>query len=407
MKSDTRDDDRDAAEEAIRAELVTGERQLPIATTNPHAITQAPASAMAIAIQQQAIVRARFEVAFMRPRSEATVRVALLEDLKRPAFTEKARYKIPNRGEGWTIRWAERTMQLMGNMHPMMHIIHDDDRKLILYVEVIDLERNASAPVEIVIPKTVERKEPPPGVTILAQRRNSYGDMVSIIPATPEEMDTKRAQYASKAIRTCIERLVPPNIKEDCLVQYRETKAAMDKKVAEDPGVELKRIIDGLATLRIKPDEIERYLGHGVDSITTPEIIQLREAYGAVRAGEVRWVDLRREAEEERAEAAGKGKRAASPKAGVRNLEELKARKRPASTVEPIDVEPGRTEIVEADPNHPGSSSSLKLIHGKGCPMATDERAKGCTCGAVQLAQDHARNCGIHVPSIGECTCRE
>src|SRR5579884_1382425 len=76
---------------------------------------QTERAALAQAAKAKAEAEARFVMALQRPR-DWDVRVSLKRECERPEFAKAARYKIPNRGEGFTIRFAEAAAAHMSNV---------------------------------------------------------------------------------------------------------------------------------------------------------------------------------------------------------------------------------------------------------------------------------------------------
>lgn len=242
-------------------------------------------AAEAQASKQQALVQARIIQAIQRPRDMEDVRVRLLAECKRPGFAAVARYKVPNRGEGPSIRFAEAAIRSMGNLSIDITTTYDDDEKRILHVAATDLETNATYEKDVTIAKTVERSNAD-GRMVLDTRRNSNGRATYVVRCTDEELTGKENATVSKALRVLALRHLPGDILEECMDAVQVTARKRD---AEDPQAALRKVVDGFAYLKVKPSALAKYLGHPVDQCTPAEISDLRDLWNALKDGQQSW----------------------------------------------------------------------------------------------------------------------
>lgn len=274
-------------------------------------VKQAETAAMAIAAQAEASVRARYSMALLRPRDWDVVRTRLLMECARPSLAAVAVYSKPqgkkqdpttgqwvdNFIEGLSIRFAEVAMRCMGNLMPETTAIYDDDKIRIIRVALTDLESNNYFVKDVVIQKTVERRNLKKGQVPLESRINSYGDPVYILPATDDEVINKENSLASKALRNHVLRILPGDLQD-------ESRQLLDKtfndKDAKDPDAGRKEIADGFAQLNIMPDKLKAWLGHDLGTADEAERKQLRKLYAAVKTGEMTWVEIMAQREEQR-----------------------------------------------------------------------------------------------------------
>jgi hypothetical protein len=98
----------------------------------------------------------------------------------------------------------------------------------------------------------------------------------------------KEAAMISKAVRNEGLRLIPNDIIDEALEAARKTRG---DRSAKDPDAEKKKMIDAFAGIRIKPRDIEEYLGHKLDIASPAEIDDLRKIYAAIKDGEASWID--------------------------------------------------------------------------------------------------------------------
>jgi hypothetical protein len=243
----------------------------------------------ASASHAKALVEAKYVMAVQRPRNLLSVRDKILEACARPGFAASAWYAKPVGGSkvrGPSIRFAETAIQCMTNISVMPSIVYEDREKIVLDVQVIDLESNTSYGDQVTLSKTVERKNST-GREVVGKRDNTNGESVYIVLATEDEMANKVNSAKSKIIRNSGLRLIPQDIIEEAEWSVRETL----EKGGDDPAREKKRMADAFSFIGIKPAELEKYLGHGVDSISPAELADLREVYATLKDGEAKWSD--------------------------------------------------------------------------------------------------------------------
>lgn len=176
----------------------------------------------------------------------------------------------------------------MHNIDPRSTIIWDDEEKMIIKVEVIDLESNIGISSNVLIRKEVERRKINPGEVIISQRKNSYGQTTYRRRATSEEMTPLINSQISKAFRSAIMRLVPGDIQDECKRRILEIRKNND---AKDPDAVKRQVLDAFSGIGIKADSLEQYLGHSVDSSSPAEMEELRTMFRNIKAGEVRFHD--------------------------------------------------------------------------------------------------------------------
>src|SRR4029079_9723076 len=126
-------------------------------------------------------------MASQRRRSDDEARIRLLQSCSRPGFAETGIYRKPvgsgKHAEGLSIRFAEEARRQWGNIETRTQVILDDTEKRILRVSATDLETNVTESVDVIIEKTVERRQLKDGQSPIRQRINSYGDLVYLVPA--------------------------------------------------------------------------------------------------------------------------------------------------------------------------------------------------------------------------------
>lgn len=262
------------------------------------ALAPRPVSVAAIAAAEQAkaLIQARVMLAVQRPRDIDDVRRRLLNECKRPRFAEAARYRKPMGGgavQGWSIRFAEAAVRIMGNIDCRASTIAEDDDKAVLRFDALDLETNASFGGELSIAKVIERRKLRKGEQAISTRTNSRGEPTFKVKADEDEMLTKTANAISKGIRTYALRLVPADILEECLDAIHTASAKTD------PTIERKRIVDAYAALGVAAADVKKICGaKDLELLTAAQLTHLREVYAAIKDGEISVEDVIGEKEE-------------------------------------------------------------------------------------------------------------
>lgn len=246
--------------------------------------------ASALASQARAAIEARYVVALQRTRDLDVVRERLLRECKRPGFAEVARYLKPigNGVEGPSIRFAEAAIRCMGNMAVDTITQYDDREKRIILVTVTDIENNNSYSQPVTVPKSVERKHPKQGDVILRQRTNSYGQQVSLIEATDDDILNVQNSLISKAVRTLALRHVPGDLVDEAMTLILETLKTKD---AEDPDAAKRRIFDAFAEVGVTAQQLKTFIGES-ETLQPAQMKTLRGLYAAIRDGETTWTAI-------------------------------------------------------------------------------------------------------------------
>jgi hypothetical protein len=244
----------------------------------------------ALVAKARAEIEARYTMAMHRPRNLDMVRSMLLAECRRPGFAESAIYHKPvgDGIEGLSIRFAEAAARCFTNLVMETSQIYDDENMRILRVTVMDLESNTPWSSDVTVEKTVERKFLGRGQQAIAQRANSYGDLVYIVHATDDQIATKQNAMVSKAMRTLILRVIPGNLQDEALGLCKKVLA---DKQHSDPNAARNAVFDAFFSLGVTPVNIEEWLGKKLDTATPNELNQLRGLYAAIRDGEASWSD--------------------------------------------------------------------------------------------------------------------
>lgn len=250
---------------------------------------------VAAATRARSEIEAAYVMAKRFPRDYDEVRDRVLRACKRPTFADDKSviYSRPVSGSksitGAGIRLAEELARSLGNIQARTEIVDEDSERLVLRAVAVDLETNMRQEQDVVIVKTIERKTPRKGQTVIGQRENSYGDTVYLVEASADETYVKTNAMASKALRNVLLRLAPADLVSEALEAIRETRK---DQAAKDPDAYRKKILDGFALLNVTPKQVADYLGHPVAQSSPAELEGLRTVWQSVKTGEATWADL-------------------------------------------------------------------------------------------------------------------
>ncbi len=312
-------------------------------------------SATAVAHREQSEVVAAYKVALDFPRIEENARQKILASCRKPGFADTARYSKPiGKGQvhGLSVRFAEEMARLWGNLRVKSAVVFDDRERRIYTVSAIDLETNAGATQDIVIEKTIERKNKKQGDEILSSRTNSYGETVYVKVATEDEVMVKANAQISKAKRNLILSLIPSDVREEAEAEVVKTMEDRDRK---DPEGETKKLYDAFFKLGVMPDQVQGLFGKPLAQMNPADLAILRAAYTALKEGESTWADIKDDpvfAHGKKKDAKGNGKaktlaeKAAEKRAAVAKKKKEAAAKEKA---ERLDKETGELSEAEAD----------------------------------------------------------
>ena len=259
-------------------------------------------ASVAVAAREKAAVEARYLVAMGRPRNPDLARTRLMKRCETPRFADLAEYSKPVGGNkkatGGSIRLMEEIARQWGNIDVQSTIVFDDEERRIIRVTATDLESNYPASIDVILEKTVERKNPRPGEEIVSQRVNSKGETVFRIKADEDAFLVKQGANVAKARREMIRAIVPGDLVEEALERCMATRRS---EVKRDPSAARKRIADSFYQIGVMPNSLCDYLGKpSLEAVTEAELEVLRAIYTAIRDGETTWREVEAETEEEK-----------------------------------------------------------------------------------------------------------
>jgi hypothetical protein len=314
--------------------------------------------ALVLAAQVQAEIQAACVMAKRDPRDWDIVRERILKECKRSSFAAVARYKIPNRGEGFTIRFAEASIQASKHIHVTMRTIWEDDEVRKLLVKVWDAQEMVSFTDEITIEKTIERRSVDKSQEVIRTRKNKAGDLLYVIRANEDELLNKVNAAKSKSMRTNGLRLIPGWILDEALGAVRSTLELDDKR---NPDAAKQRIFDGFGDLGVNVEQLKKFIGHDAATLTPKEMQELRALYASIHDGETTMREVLEQIEKETAPAktveGGETKAPAAAGTATQSVKD-KLRERAAKQAPP------------AQPTSSGSADTPKGDSSKSAPKS-------------------------------------
>lgn len=254
-------------------------------------------ASVAVAAREKAAVEARYLVAMRNPRNPDLARTRLMARCDTPRFAELAEYSKPvgggKKATGGSIRLMEEMARQWGNIDVQSTIVFDDDERRIIRVTATDLESNYPASIDVILEKTVERKNPRQGEEIVSSRTNSRGETVHRIRADEDAFLVKQGANVAKARREMIRAIVPGDLVDEALERCMATRKSETKA---NPAAARKRISDSFYQLGVMPNQLCEYLGiPSLEAVTEAQLEVLRSIYTAIKDGETTWREVEAE----------------------------------------------------------------------------------------------------------------
>jgi hypothetical protein len=302
--------------------------------------TQAETASAMLSALVRAQVEARYVVAERRARDMDDVRVRVLRNVERPGFADVAWFRKPIGAgvEGFSVRFTDMAAQVLGNLLEEAPVLFEDPTRRVIRVSVTDLETNLTKWKDVILEKTVERRNLNDGRLALSVRKNSRGEPTYTVPATEDELLAKEGALCSKVRRNLILQILPGDIQDAAKTRILEIRRGAAPK---DPESAKRKVVDSFALLSVSPSDLKTYLGHDVGTCSPSELQDLRDLYASIASGEVAWADIVAEKKDEAADAP-------PPKPGLEGVKErLKAS---TSTPSTAAAAPAQATLPETEP---------------------------------------------------------
>jgi hypothetical protein len=263
----------------------------------------------------QAAVQARYVMAIQRPRSEDNFRAKLMTLVKDPEFAALCEYARPvGKEKNAQGRWVEKVakgptihllrtaLRLFGNNSSEPAVITETPDLRIGAVTISDYETNFHVVRTFTIEKRIEKRgyqnrqtgtvDPPPGREILGTRITTEGEEVYIVRMNLDELRKEELRQTALAKRAAAEEFLPRHIIRAALLQAVKTTHDAD---AKDPQGAKNKLIDAFAELRVMAVDLEQYLGHTLERLTSDELSELRGVWTRISNEEATWEECIRE----------------------------------------------------------------------------------------------------------------
>jgi hypothetical protein len=255
-------------------------------------------------------IQSKFMVAARFPRVMADVQKMVLDECRRADFALVARYRrpqgvkrdengnvlkengkpIPNYIEGPSVRLIEAFLQRMRNIERSSISIYEDDRKRVIRYTVTDYEFNTSESREVTIDKIVERRSLKQHQHAIAERLNTWGDTVYLLPATADDVRHMESRMVAFARRDLGRLFVPKDLLDEA---ERECVKTLLRDAKGDPAAARNRMIANYRELGVLPEQlVEWFGGRALELLSDDDVLTLRIAGATIKEGEAKWAEI-------------------------------------------------------------------------------------------------------------------
>lgn len=211
-------------------------------------------------------VQAQYVIAKKFPRDENASFMRIMRACERPFLAEQAMYAYPRGGQlvtGPSIRLAEAMAQSWGNIDCGIREISQSDGMSVAEAYAIDLETNTRICKTFHVPHSRDTKQ---GKKRLTDSRDIY-ELV--------------ANQGARRLRACILGVIPGDVIDAAVSQCGKTLESSDVPMAD----QIRKLVLAFDELGVKPDHIEKRLGHQLDATIPQEIVTLRGIYKSIKDG--------------------------------------------------------------------------------------------------------------------------
>lgn len=211
-------------------------------------------------------VQAAYVIAKKFPRDENASYMRIMKACERPFLAEQAMYAYPRGGQlvtGPSIRLAEAMAQAWGNIDCGIKEVSQSDGMSVAEAYAIDLETNVRVVKTFHVPHSRDTKQ---GKKRLTDSRDIY-ELV--------------ANQGARRLRACILGVVPGDVVDAAVARCAKTMESSDVPLAD----QVRNLIRAFDEIGVKPEHIEKRLGHKLDAIIPQEIVTLRGIYKSIKDG--------------------------------------------------------------------------------------------------------------------------
>lgn len=211
-------------------------------------------------------VQAAYVIAKKFPRDTEQAYLNIINACKRPHLAEQAIYAYPRGNtlvKGPSIRLAEVLAQNWGNLDCGVREISQSNGVSVAEAYAIDLQTNTRITKAFHVKHVRDTKK---GRQTITDARDIY-ELV--------------ANNGARRLRACILSIIPGDIIEAAVERCGKTLESSDVPLAE----QIKKMVVAFDEIGIKPDHLEKKLGHKLDAIIPQEIITLKGIYKSIKDG--------------------------------------------------------------------------------------------------------------------------
>lgn len=247
--------------------IQTGGAVIPGGMDNPLSLTPQTAGAMVQASEAVAKAMIAMQAAKACPRNEVKALDKAKMQCMRPSMAKIAMYSYPRGGtqvEGPSSTLINMIAACWGNLTSGYTIVERGADYTKINAWATDLESNT----------TKNREE-----TIKHYRSTKSGPKL-----LTDERDIREyvASWAVRAERACIEKIVPRDVVEECMLQCNETMACDTENT--DPK-KIQALVNAFSEFKVSVPMLEQKIGRHIDAIMPAQVIQLRKIYTGLKDG--------------------------------------------------------------------------------------------------------------------------
>jgi len=211
-------------------------------------------------------IQAAVLMAKQSPRNQNQAYLNIMAACKRNRLAEQAMYAYPRGGQmvrGPSIRMAEVLAREWGNCRIGITIQSQDKDKTEARAYAYDMQTNYMIDQDFTVPHKRTTKK---GVKVLTDER----DIRELV-----------ANIGSRHLRGCVLRLIPADIVDDAVEQIGRTLATSDVPIEE----RVKGMVKAFSEFGVKPEHLEKRLGHNLDATIPEEIVTLQGIFKSLKDG--------------------------------------------------------------------------------------------------------------------------
>jgi hypothetical protein len=231
-----------------------------------------PPSSGALAIEQSRAaqeVQAALIMAKKFPRDEFAAYERIMKACKRPSMAGEAIYKLPISGEnkeGPSIRLAEVLANAWGNIEFGIEVISRSEKSSSCQAYCWDLETNARSRSKFEVEHWIET--------------GKKGQPKVKKPITdPIEIGRLISNHGARHKRNCIIDIIPSDVVSDAMGACRRTLLDGNGEPLSD---RVRKMVVAFTEVSVTQEMIEKKLGHGVDTCTKEELVDLQGIFNSL-----------------------------------------------------------------------------------------------------------------------------